>query len=287
MKPVTLDVLRRTTLVRSLDRNFATGRRRKLRYALASEVSYYARINPSGPDPADFIAFARDDLSSGSPSAPFNALTNAKRAVHQAVDALLPQFALDRSYLDSNLPTKLTLLEEIGALPTRLVAALNQRRNLMEHAYTHVKEKEARDFLEVAELFVTVCYTFFRRSVLAAYVGILGSDLCYEYRLHLPSSTIGVNKVEATESLASDEGPIHFHMRKSTPRQVLETHPIERSNRGTWLPLIDLLVYVTRMDGLRLPDGPPGMIGMATTEFAYNEEVQRRRLDEQKKGGAA
>jgi hypothetical protein len=33
------------------------------------------------------------------------------------------------------------------------------------------------------------------------------------------------------------------------------------------------------MEALRLPKGPPGMIGMATTEYAYKEEVLKRRIN--------
>ncbi len=150
----------------------------------------------------------------------------------------------------------------------------------MEHAYHDVKLEDAATFVEVAELFTIFAYGFFRQSVMGVYVGKAGSEDCFEYRLNLPAGTVDIFKVESLEYIDTPYGRIHFHMRESSKREVLDRVPVHKANRPSWLHILDPIVYCSRMQAVTLSgEGPPGMIALATTEYAFNEEVLRREAE--------
>jgi hypothetical protein len=109
---VSLDRLAVHAYFAEFDPDFATGRRAGLIFASPSLVGSYAKINGVGPDPAEYVEYAKADLVDGSMRGRINAVGNAKRAVHLSVDAVLKVLALDAMLTRAGFPTKLRLLAE-------------------------------------------------------------------------------------------------------------------------------------------------------------------------------
>jgi|GEM_PF-1961266 len=246
----------------------ASGVRVGTLYAFRSTRAGFSQVNPLGPEPRDYVEFAREDVARGNPAGFINSLSNSKRAVHLAVQAFLQLHCLTRMASKMNFPQLLELFDQLEAFPTRLVASLNKRRNIVEHEYSAVSEEEARDFLDVAELFVTLCYRYFGGAVIGVYVGKVGDDSCYEYRINPAEYSLVISRVHAPEYVQSTAGRIHFNIGRGSRKDVVEQIPLEKGTRAEWLSPMNLLVFCTRQTAFRLGRiGRPGEIVPSESEF--------------------
>ena len=109
--------------------------------------------------PTDYLAFAEVDLAENSRRSLINSISHAKRAIHAHVDFLLYNC---RQYLrNAPFPQKIELLKRLGIVAPSLLIKYNNLRNLIEHEYLSPTSDEAREVLDVAQLFIeaTRCYT--------------------------------------------------------------------------------------------------------------------------------
>ena len=248
-----LDILDDFYYFRERTPGFALGPRADLVYAFASGRAVFSGVNATGPDPREYVEFARHDVGRGTSGGFINSLSNAKRSVHLSIQGFLQLHCLERLANKMNFPQLLELLDQLQAFPTRLVASLNRRRNVVEHEYSSVAENEARDFLDVAELFVTFCYRYFVGAVVSVYVGRCGSEECFEYALDPSAHEVVIQRVEAQNSLKSPHGIVHYNLSRTLPKNQLARIPLDKSHLNEWLPILNLLVYCTREAGFRLP----------------------------------
>jgi hypothetical protein len=250
--PPDIESLRDSYFLRGYDSDFATGRRSHLVYALPSQQISFTHLNLGGPEPLTYLEYARRDITGGTQQGAINALGHAKRAVHLVMDKLLEAYCLDE-WVKAPFPVRAELLRDIGAFPTRLVSGLNHARNLMEHDYSFVEVDRAADFVELVELFLTVGYPFFQGGTIGAYVGTESDTQCTEWFIEPRAKGIAVADIAVDSYLDLPIGRVHYNMqrpREATPRFVV---PLTRSRQSEWMPYLDLLVYCTRRQTLRLP----------------------------------
>ncbi len=247
---------------------FASGRRAHLRFAVPSMRAGYSKVNRKGPDPKDYVEFAYKDLASNSPAAPINAVAHAKRAIHQSIESFLSVYCLRKWASRKPFPVVLELLSALGAFPTRLVRSLNRRRNLIEHEYEHPSPDEAIELVEVAELFVTIAYRYFRQAVIGAYVGEERSNTCFEWLLHPPGPSVQIFEISSPNVIPTPNGSVHYNITHDMPRTLRQTISLTAEDQDLWLPLIDLFVYCTRAELFQLGSiGGPGVIVPSRVAF--------------------
>jgi hypothetical protein len=149
-----------------------------LRYALVNFSVSLTQINPKGPEPFEYIEYAKSNLASCNEQGYIDALGHAKRAVHLIIETFLRVWGLDTIYGRAKFPDKLKIMQEMGAFPIRMIEQLNKKRNLVEHEYVSVKHQEAADFVDIADMFLLLSYPLIKHAVVGAYVGLENDDKC-------------------------------------------------------------------------------------------------------------
>jgi hypothetical protein len=256
-------------LLRGQDPYFSTGRRSNLRFAVLSETAYLTKLNPKGPEPFEYLDYAKSDLASGSAHGYIDALGHAKRAVHLAMDGLLRVWGLDVAYGRANFPAKLELMNELAAFPTRLIGNLNAMRNLVEHEYETVGQKEAADFIDIAEMFLLLAFPFLKKAVISVYAGIDGDQLCWEWRIDHKKKELNILQVHSEEFIDTAIGRVYYHMNNKCERSPKLVVPIKRDNCKEWLPFLDLLVYYTKQLAVKLPSSDSKSLGLNRESITY------------------
>ena len=249
----TLEDLKQSYFLREIDSDFAFGHRSNLRYATVSASVHLEKINPTGPEPFDYLQFAKTDISSGDQRGAINALSNVKRSVHLTIDTFFRLLCLNKAYSKANFPSKLTVLKKIEAFPTELINRLNQKRNLVEHNYRTVDVAEVVDFVEVAEMFLLLTYPYFRDTVVGTYVGIDKDNRCLEWVIKHDLFEIQINEVKCESFIESLSGPIYYNIKIESPRFNNYSIKITESNTDEWLSYMDLFLYCTKKRLISLP----------------------------------
>ena len=237
--------------LRQHDSDFATGRRSEWVYALPSRQISFAYLNREGPEPVAYLEYARRDVADGTQQGTINALGHAKRAIHLVIDRLLDAYCLTE-WLKAPFPVRAELLRDLGALPTRMVSALNRDRNLMEHDYAFVEVERVGDLVELTELFLTASYPFFKGGVVGAYIGIQDGRCC-DCVLDPNSRSLVIADINVHQYVDFPFGRVHYNIErpeKLEPRLVI---PLTRDRQAEWMPYVDLFFYCTRRQMLRLP----------------------------------
>jgi hypothetical protein len=191
------------------------------------------------------------------------------------MDKLLETYGLDE-WIKAPFPVRAELLRDIGAFPTRMVSGLNRARNIMEHDYTFVEVDRAADFVELAELFLTVAYPFFRNGTIGAYVGTKKDTRCEEWYLEPQRKGIAVADIAVELYLDLPTGHIHYNIQRPQEVKPRFIVPLTRDTQAEWMPYLDLLVYCTRRSTLRLPQpdsrGPGVYYGFPSVKFVSSEK---------------
>lgn len=250
---VTIDHLKDDYFLRGIDPDFAIGRRANLRYAVESAYACRTQLNPKGPEPFEYLEYAKADISAGTRRGALNALGNAKRAVHLTIDNFLSIMVLGRAYASANFPAKLELLENLEAFPTQALDNLNRARNLVEHEYVDVTIDEIGNFVEICEMFLLIAYPYLKHVVIGALVGIEGDSRCFEWFLGPAQGDIQIYEVETCPFIDTSIGRIYHSVGSEDNRVQVQTVHITRGNAEEWLPYLDLFVYCTRKAATQLP----------------------------------
>lgn len=257
-----LQNLRQSYALRDLDHDFAVGRRSNLRYAVASKSLSFTKLNEKGPEPLDYLAYAKTDLSAGDQRGKINALGNAKRSIHLVVDQLMFAWGLQKAYKKTEFPDKLAILKNLDAFPTRMITDLNHARNLMEHDFEDIGDDDVSKFVEIAEMFLLLTYPYFREIITGIYVGLVDDNRCLEWTIEQKEANLSIYEVEAPIWIDSAVGRIHYNIGDKNDRTLLKTIQISRPNEEGWLRYLDLFVYYTKREvtRLELPDEQNGRI---------------------------
>jgi hypothetical protein len=249
-----LNILKSAYLLRGHNANFAIGRRSNLRYALKSGSVSVTKINLDGPEPLEYLDYAKADLSCNTPQGPINALGNAKQAIHLVMDTFFTIWSLDKIYSKSSFPNKLKLMQELDAFPVRMIDALNRTRNIIEHDFKTIKHEDSANFVDITEMFLIIAYSYFKNPIVSAYVGVNGDQRCLEWQLDRDNYEIRVFSVNCTSFIDTELGRIYYNIEQNDKRSLLSTVEIRRNNFEEWLPYLDLFIYYTKYLTLILPD---------------------------------
>lgn len=267
---VTIENLKEHYFFREIDRDFPIGRRSNLRYAFPTASAYLTKINPKGPEPFEYLAYAKADISSGSLQGAINALGNAKRAVHLIIHGFLRLMGLDKAYARTDFPERLNLLRSLDAFPTQVLNNLNRTRNLVEHEYTEVSVDETMSFVEIAEMLLLLTYPLLKNAVVGVCVGIEGDPRCLEWYVSPQEGNICICEVEATHFINTPSGPVYYSIWPKDKHVQINTVNISRSNTEEWIPYLDLFVFCTKKAATQLPKASAGDGELVSSRHSFD-----------------
>lgn len=231
------------------------GRRSHLRYVSPYYYRGFTNLNPNGPEPFDYLEYAKADIVSQTQRGALNSLGNTKRAIHLTIDNFLRIFGLDKSYLKTSFPTKLEIIKLVNAFPTRMINHLNHERNLVEHEFLDTDMNIASDFLDVAEMFLMMMYPYLRHATIGAFVGIEGDDRCFDWSIQVDEAKIQISEVSSKDFIYSQFGKIHLDFSaRPEDLKLIESINIARTNVDKWINYLDFFVYCTKRNALRQPN---------------------------------
>lgn len=251
-----LEQLKDSYVFGGLDRYFSTGPRRCLRYACGHLWACLMEINPDGPDPIEYLDFAKADILNENLRGAINAIGNAKRAIHLLIESFFEILGLTQAYDDASFPAKLTVIEELDAFPTRLLASLNRRRNLIEHDYQIITMEEAEDFVDIAEMFLRLCYPFLKQTYIGLHVGVENDTRDLEWRLDPVRSQVTVLERKNSKFVDSPFGRVYYNFTNDeADATVLEEIVITREDSDSWVSYLNAMVYWSKK--CMIPSPPP------------------------------
>jgi hypothetical protein len=109
----------------------------------------------NGLKPADYVNFARRDITESDKRGLVNALGNAKRAIDCQLDVILEAYGLFKVSLKEKwgFPKKIEVIRKIGVVAPSILNLINSRRNQLEHHHKQPDKQEVVEFVDIAELF--------------------------------------------------------------------------------------------------------------------------------------
>jgi hypothetical protein len=203
-----------------------------------------------------YLQFAARDLEDESERGAVNGIGNAKRALHQAVDALLHAYGLLVRNRRASFPQKLELINEAGLFSLAILNTLNLERNAVEHEYRVPTHPRVQEVIDVARLWLLATR---RLSEYVAYESLAG------WRA---DQTLGVVQLDPAQGLLSffkvtgpsqeyeHEGkqytflePIRMTGGALAPGVEIDPSPVwsvalRYQNRDEWSPLLRSMVMV-------------------------------------------
>lgn len=117
--------------------------------------------------PKDFLRYAKTEFLTKTDSGLINAITNAKRAIDCQIDTVFCSMQVDHADLpkslehfvkcfsfDGDIWYKLRVMQALNLAPSFLVGYVRGLRHSLEHKYRIPNEKDVKQSIEIAELFV-------------------------------------------------------------------------------------------------------------------------------------
>jgi hypothetical protein len=101
-----------------------------------------------------YLQFATADLEDAPERGAVNGVGNARRAVHQTVEALLQAYGLLARNQRSSFPQELELIDEAGLFSLAILNTLNLERNAVEHEYRVPARARVQEVIDVARLWL-------------------------------------------------------------------------------------------------------------------------------------
>ena len=164
--------------------------------------------------PKDFLRFAKQDLKQEDDRGIINSLTNSKRAIDCLTDETLEKCGIkcndfssdiknfiDQFDLDDDIPIKLKIIHALNLAPSILISKTRALRNKLEHYYQKPSINEAKEALDIADLFIRSVEGKF--SSLTNYFG-LTDEKNYNIDVSLQPTPSSKNIFIAEKSLRAD-----------------------------------------------------------------------------------
>jgi len=116
------------------------------------------RMSGNTVKPIEYLNFARRDIVDGDTRALVNALTNIKRAIDCQLDVLLEMYGLLKLSMKKKwgFPEKIEVIRKTGVVAPNILKLINSRRIQLEHYHKKPIKDEVTEFLDIAELFITL-----------------------------------------------------------------------------------------------------------------------------------
>lgn len=238
----------------NVDPNFPLGRRANLRYAHEYAYACLMELNPKGVDPFEYLNFAKSDISTKDNRGVINALGNAKRAIHLAIDCFFEILGLSKVFKGANFSKKLDIIQKLEAFPTNIIYDLNKERNYIEHEYKTVDVDKVINFVDIAEMFLRLCYPFLKHTTIGIQVGLKDDERNIYWELNPVKAQINIYENPNSKSFFWEPvGKIYYP--SSEDRNHLKTINIKRDNVNDYLPYLNTLIYVSKRE--IVPKNPP------------------------------
>ncbi len=243
-------------ILRDVDPYFAQGYRKNLRY-VTKDYAYACLMDfaPEKIEPLDYIHFSKSDLLSQDLRGAINALNNAKRAIHLLIDCFLEVIGIFSLYRKDNFPNKLAIIDKLEAFPVSLIKNLNSKRNIVEHEYKAISVEEAQAFVEIAEIFVRLCYPYLRKTMIGSRIGFVNSNKDIEWMLYHDKKIIRVCECSGAKYLDTKYGTVYFNFSDRDEKKVIKRIHISKDNIEEWIPILNTFIYCSQK--LILPEPPP------------------------------
>ena len=243
-------------IYKNVDPYFANGYRAGLRY-VAKNYAYACLIEFAADkiEPMDYIHYAKSDLLSKDQRGSINALNNANRAIHLLVDCFLEVIGLFDLYRHDNFPSKLQVIEKLEAFPVSLIGNLNSKRNIVEHEYKTISHKEALEFVEIAEIFVRLCYSYLKKTMAGTRIGEVSNDNDVEWLLHHDANKILIRKCTGAKSIETQIGRVYYNFDDKDKKELIKEIPLTKKNIDEWVPILNTFLYCSQKQILHEP--PP------------------------------
>ncbi len=250
----TIDNLKQEYCISRLSLGFAEGRRKILRYAIENSYIFCTSINKEGPQPYDYLEYAKNNITTGGTQGAIDSISNAKRAIHLTIRKFFDLFGLEEAYGGKTFPDQLKIIELLNAFPTRMIKSLNSNRNIVEHDYRSIDIEKAKDFVDVAEMFLLVAYPYLRHAVVGAFVGIEKDNRCFEWTIDTEKHTILTYEIVKHEYIEHEGYKLHYNIStKDEDKSYLNKIKIQNKNCDEWINYMDLFIYLTKRNISRLP----------------------------------
>lgn len=117
--------------------------------------------------PKDFLRFAKEDLKEKGDRGIVNSLVNSKRAIDCQIDEAFQNCGINNndfnpnikkfiSYFELNddIPIKLKAIHALNLAPSILISKTRNLRNKLEHYYQKPSIEEAKEAVDIADLFI-------------------------------------------------------------------------------------------------------------------------------------
>ncbi|ACD51596.1 hypothetical protein DVV91_12315 [Clostridium botulinum] len=173
--------------------------------------------------PEDFLEFAKEDYRNLDNRGLVGVLSNSKRAIDCQVDWIISylgfdylnfneknypnikkvinDFEKDISY-DNTISFKLMFIQALEIAPTFLISKIRKFRNRLEHEYIVPKENEAKEAIEIAELFINATQNIIWHKFFSDYCI---SNCEYDSKYKTPYIIVSF------DLRCSEEGAINLH----------------------------------------------------------------------------
>jgi len=251
----TIDSLKVVYCISGLSLGFAEGKRKVLRYAIENSYTYCTSVNEVGPQPYDYLEYAKNNITAGGTQGAIDSINNAKRAIHLTIRKFLELFGLEEAYGGKKFPEQLKIITLLNAFPTRMIDNLNKNRNIVEHNYRYIDIEKAKDFVDVAEMFLLLAYPYLRHAVVGAFVGIEKDNRCLEWKIDIREHTILTYEIVKHEYIENEGYQLHYNIStKDEDKRYLNKIEIQKKNCDEWINYMDLFIYLTKRNISRLPE---------------------------------
>ena len=248
--------IKNSYILSNIDDDFAVGSRRNLRYACGNIYACLMELNPKGLDPFKYLSFAKSDISSGDDRGGINGLGNAKKAIHLTIDCFLEIIGLAKAYKKLNFPAKLDIIDSLEAFPTNVIRDLNSKRNFIEHDYKTISIREAVNFVDIAEMFLRLCYPFLKHMVVGIHTSFKDGEKDIKCVLSHSECKIYIYENLKSRSFNSPIGIIYYNFSDDKrDKKLIKKIGINLSNSDEWLPYLSTFVYCTKK--AIIPENPP------------------------------
>lgn len=159
-------------------------------FYICRDANFYSDDVEFDLKPEDFLMFAKEDYKFLNNRGLVGVLSNSKRAIDCQIDWIISYLGFDYSKFnesnypnikevinkseeglnsDKNLSFKLRFIQALEIAPTFLISKIRKFRNKLEHDYIVPKQEEAREAIEIAELFINGTQNIILHKLFSSY----------------------------------------------------------------------------------------------------------------------
>jgi len=135
-----------------------------------------------------------------------------------------------------------------------MIESLNNNRNIVEHDYRYIDIEKAKDFADVAEMFLMLAYPYLSHAVVGAFVGIEKDNTCFEWKIDIEEHNILTFEIVKSKYIENEGYRLHYDIStKDKDKRHINKIEIKKQNCNEWIDYMDLFIYLTKRNISNLP----------------------------------